>query len=50
MQQEKVIRLCELASNEHDPKKLRGLIQEISKILEAKEQRSKDKAPDGYQS
>jgi hypothetical protein len=48
-EQERVMQLYELAANEHDLQKLRGLILEISILLEAKEQRLKDKTPNAYQ-
>jgi hypothetical protein len=48
-EKEKNMQLCELAAHEHDLQKLRGLILEISKLLEAKEQRRKDKTPNAYQ-
>jgi hypothetical protein len=42
--EEKLLELCELASNEQDPQKLRALLQQISVLLEAKEQRLKGKS------
>jgi len=42
--EEKLMELCELASNEQDPQKLRVLILQISVLLEAKEQRLRDKS------
>ena len=36
--------LCELASNEQDLQKLRVLLLQISELLEAKEQRLRDKS------
>jgi hypothetical protein len=36
---EEWLKLCQLAAQEHDPKKLRALIAEITRLLAAKEQR-----------
>jgi hypothetical protein len=38
---EKWLELCELAASEQDPKKLMVLVQEITRLLEEKEQRLK---------
>ena len=42
--EKKLMELCELASNEQDPQKLRVLMLQIGVLLEAKEQRLKDKS------
>ena len=42
--EEKLAELCELASSEQDPQKLRVLLLQISVLLEAKDQRLKDKS------
>lgn len=34
---EEWMRLCELASKEHDPDKLMGLVQEITRLLDERE-------------
>ena len=36
---EQWMRLCEQAANEQDPQKLLGLVREINRLLEEKEQR-----------
>ena len=48
-EKEKLIELCKMAANEHDLQKLRRLIQQISVLLEAKEQRPENKIPDTHQ-
>ena len=43
---EKWMELCELASTEQDPEKLLALVQEINRLLEAKQERlNKQKLP-----
>ncbi len=43
---EKWMELCEQASTEQDPEKLLALVQEINRLLEAKQERlSKQKLP-----
>ena len=43
---EKWVELCEQASTEQDPEKLLALVQEINRLLEAKQERlSKRKLP-----
>jgi len=43
---EKWMELCEQASKEQDPQKLLALVQEINRLLEAKQERlSKQKSP-----
>jgi hypothetical protein len=43
---EKWMELCELASAEQDPEKLLALVQEINRLLEAKQERlNKQKLP-----
>jgi hypothetical protein len=41
--EEKLMELYELIANEHDPQELRALILRLSVLLEAKEQRLRDK-------
>jgi hypothetical protein len=42
---EEWLNLCRLAAEEHDPKKLKLLIAEITRLLAAKEQRLKANNP-----
>jgi len=45
---EKLMELCEQASTEQDPEKLLALVQEINRLLEAKQERlGKQKLPKG---
>jgi hypothetical protein len=42
---ERWMELCELATTEHNPKKMVELVREINELLEAKESRLKPKPP-----
>lgn len=44
-QKEYWMHLCEQAANEQDPQKLMELVREITRLLEAKEQRLKKQMP-----
>jgi hypothetical protein len=42
---ERWMELCELASTEQDPEKLQALVQEINRLLDAKQERLNEQNP-----
>ena len=44
-QRERWMRLCAEAATDQDPRKLMGLVDEINRLLEAKEDRLNKRAP-----
>ncbi|MGH9514313.1 MAG: hypothetical protein ACRD3P_01375 [Terriglobales bacterium] len=47
---EQWMHLCEQAANEQDPDKLMDLVKEINRLLEEKERRLKNSAPESESS